>query len=58
MSAAHEWLRDNHDAGQTVCLIGVENTASLRVAEKLGYQAFERCSYRDRDCILFRRPRD
>lgn len=38
MRAALAWLDESVDAPQSCCLIDPENAASIRVAEKLGYQ--------------------
>jgi RimJ/RimL family protein N-acetyltransferase len=45
------------DAGATICLIHVENQASMRVAAKLGFRMFRRCDYRGYPAgLLSRRP--
>ena len=36
VQAAHDWF-DRVIAGRTVCMITPENTASLRIADALGY---------------------
>ena len=42
-------------AERSVCLIHVDNAASRRVADKLGYKAFAECTYRGYDALLFER---
>ena len=41
--------------GRTVCLIHPENAASIRLAEKFGYEEVRRTMYKNRDAILFSR---
>jgi len=55
--AAHRWFDARGGAERTVCTIAPENSASLRVAEKLGYQAFGQSEYNDEAVILFARKR-
>ena len=55
MMAALAWTETHLGAERSVCLIHTDNTASLRVAEKLGYKAFAECQYRGYDAILFER---
>lgn len=40
----------------TVCIIGPENTASIRVATKCGYAEVLRTTYKNEPTILFKRP--
>jgi RimJ/RimL family protein N-acetyltransferase len=42
-------------APRTVCIINPENRASIRVAEKCGFQEQARPSYKDHTTILFQR---
>jgi RimJ/RimL family protein N-acetyltransferase len=42
---------------RTVCIINPENTASLRVAAKLGYRELARGDYKGADVIAFERDR-
>ncbi|MBS1152390.1 MAG: GCN5-like N-acetyltransferase [Myxococcaceae bacterium] len=47
---------DQHFPGQrTVCLISPGNKASIRVAEKCGYQEYERTTYKGELTLLFQR---
>ncbi len=55
--AALEWTEKRFAIARTVCLIHVENAASIRVAEKLGYTPFGERTYRGYSAILFERPR-
>jgi len=54
--AALEWGDANLNAPRTVCLISVENTPSIRVAEKCGYREFERTLFNDNPTLFFERP--
>lgn len=55
--AAHRWFDARGVAQRTVCTIAPENSASLRVADKLGYQAFGQSEYNGEAVILFARSR-
>jgi RimJ/RimL family protein N-acetyltransferase len=46
VKAAHDWLTSRKACRRTVCLIHPDNSASIRVAERLGYRAFGQCEYR------------
>ncbi len=54
-AAALEWIEARFGIRRTVCLIHVENIASIRVAEKLGYVPFGACTYRGYSAITFER---
>lgn len=56
-AAALEWTEGRFGIRRTVCLIHVENLASIRVAEKLGYTPFGECTYRGYSAITFERRR-
>ena len=53
--AALDWYHDTFPARRTVCMISPENTASLRVAEKVGYHEFAHTQYKGDPVILFER---
>jgi len=53
--AVHEWFFERRDKGRTVCLIDAENTASVRLGERLGYRAFDEAAYRGKPLTLFER---
>ena len=55
MAAALAWVEQRLGAERSVCLIHVDNAASHRVADKLGYKAFAECTYRGYDALLFER---
>ena len=55
VGAAVAWGDGHFGAVRTVCLIGPDNVASIRVAEKCGYLEFERAAYKGQPTILFRR---
>ncbi len=42
-------------SARTVCLIGPENLASIRVAEKCGYREFQRTTFKGQPTLLFER---
>jgi len=42
---------------RTVCMIAPENMASISLAQKCGYQAFARATYKSRPSLLFERGR-
>lgn len=42
---------------RTVCLIHPDNAASLRLAERNGFNAFERTTFKDAPTVLFERRR-
>ena len=58
MNAALAWIEERLGAERTVCLIHVDNEASLRVADKLGYRQFGAHTYRGYDALMFERCRD
>ncbi len=49
------WGEAHFEGGRTVCLIHPENTASIRLAGKFGYEEVRRTVYKERDAILFSR---
>ena len=53
--AALAWGESRFPAQRTVCIINPENLASIRVAEKCGYQESQRATYNGRPIILFAR---
>lgn len=55
VAAALQW-GDKHFAGKTTtCIISPENTASIRVAEKVGYREFCRADFKGAATIQYRR---
>jgi RimJ/RimL family protein N-acetyltransferase len=48
---------DEHFTGKTACMIDPGNAASLRVAEKCGYQVWTHTTYHGHPTILHQRPR-
>jgi RimJ/RimL family protein N-acetyltransferase len=56
-AAALQWIEARRGVERTVCLIHVENLASIRVAEKLGYTPFGACTYRGYEGLTFERRR-
>ncbi|HET7923721.1 MAG TPA: GNAT family N-acetyltransferase [Rhodanobacteraceae bacterium] len=53
--AALHWLEGAHGPQRTACIIGVENRASLRVAEKCGYREFARTEYKGSAVVMLER---
>lgn len=53
--AALAWADAHFSEPRTVCLIDVENVASLRLAAKCGYHEFSRTSYKGTAVVLLQR---
>ncbi|QOY91270.1 GNAT family N-acetyltransferase [Paludibaculum fermentans] len=53
--AALEWSDVHLKAGRTVCLINPENAASVRVAEKCGFQEYCRTTYKGHATVMYER---
>ncbi len=57
VQAVLAWAEGRFGAGvRTVCMIDPQNTASIRVAEHLGYRAFAHAIYKDAPTVLYQRP--
>jgi RimJ/RimL family protein N-acetyltransferase len=54
--AALAWGDASFGARRTSCVIAPENTASIRVAEKCGYQPWMETQYHGQPALLFVRP--
>lgn len=54
-AAAHQWLDRKFQPQKSVCIIGPDNTPSIRLAEKLGYKNAGEGSYRGDTVIIFNR---
>lgn len=55
--AALAWADDVLQAPEVTAIIDAENIASIRVAEKCGFNEKEPATYRDEPILLFRRRR-
>ena len=53
--AAVAWGDSHFGSKTTTCIIGLENAASIRVAEKSGYREFARAQFKGTEVIQFRR---
>jgi RimJ/RimL family protein N-acetyltransferase len=53
--AAVAWGDTRFASARTVCLINADNAASVRVAEKSGYRAFESTSFNGTPTLFFER---
>ncbi len=53
--AAIAWGDEHFGKVRTACLIHPDNRASLRVAEKCGYRAYERATYKEHEVIMLAR---
>jgi RimJ/RimL family protein N-acetyltransferase len=53
--AAVAWGEKQFGSARTVCLIHPANIASIRVAEKCGYQELQRTTYKRQPAIIFSR---
>ena len=56
MAAITAWYDARRIAPRAVCMIDPANTASIKVAQRLGFTEFGRTTYRDTPVILFERP--
>jgi RimJ/RimL family protein N-acetyltransferase len=56
VNAALAWGDAHFGARRTVCLIDVDNVASMRVAEKCGYRELVRTAYKGQPAVIFERP--
>jgi RimJ/RimL family protein N-acetyltransferase len=54
-TAAHRWFEDNHGTQRTVCIIDPPNTASIRLAGKLGYRLIDERPFREATVLAFER---
>ena len=54
-AVALEWADRNLADGEIVAIIDADNHASIRVAEKLGFDRREAAVYRDEPILIFRR---
>jgi RimJ/RimL family protein N-acetyltransferase len=57
MSVVLDWADAHLSVDCTGCIINPENTASLRVAAKLGYEEAERPDFQGERIVLLHRPR-
>ncbi|MXP40647.1 GNAT family N-acetyltransferase [Altererythrobacter soli] len=55
MICARDWM-DTHHPGRQSCFIDVENTASIRLAKVLGFEAVSEHEYNSSKVTLFERP--
>lgn len=55
VQAVVAWGDAHFGAARTVCMIDPDNVASIRVAQKCGYQEFARTSFNDRATLFFER---
>lgn len=51
--AASDWGRVHLRSSRTVCMIHPDNLASIRVAEKCGFEEFARTTYKGQPTVLF-----
>ena len=56
MAAALTWLDQRFDHPDTFCIIGSENKASLKLADRLGYQFLKNTVYKESQIDLLVRP--
>ncbi len=49
------WGDQRFGRARTVCIIHPDNLASIRVAEKCGYQELQRTAYKEHEVILMER---
>ena len=53
--AALAWGERHFQTKETVCIIDSDNVASLRVAQKFGYQEAARTTYKEQPVVIFTR---
>jgi len=53
--AIQGWITDALDPDRTVCMIDEGNVASIKVAQKCGYEEWTRATFRTQPVILFER---
>ena len=51
------WFDARGEEGRTVCMIHATNTASIRIADRLGFQRFDQAIHRGNPVLLFERIR-
>lgn len=56
LNAILHWGDGHFSNPRTVCMIGPDNAASLRVAEKCGYREWVQTHYKGQPATLFERP--
>ena len=56
IAAALGWNDRRTGGGRTVCMIGPDNAASIRLAERAGYRSFARSRFNGAPTLLFERP--
>lgn len=52
--AAHDWL-DTHMPSRSTCIINPDNTASVKVAVRIGYERFSQAELGDSTVLMFQR---
>ena len=57
LGAVVSWGDQNFQSAKTVCIIDPGNLASIRVAQKCGYQELQRTTYKGDPTIIFSRNR-
>ena len=57
VNAALAWMDEKFRAKTTACIIGPENAASIRLAQKAGYREYCRSEYKGSQVVQFRRQR-
>ena len=57
VQAALDWTDAYRLEPRTVCMISPENTASVKLAERLGYRPYAEADYQNSTVTLFERPR-
>jgi RimJ/RimL family protein N-acetyltransferase len=55
VQAIHDWGRTHFEARRSACIIHPENSASLRLAQKIGYSETLQTTYRNSPMVLLHR---
>ena len=57
VGAALTWADRHFDGDRTVCIVSEKNTASIRVADKVGFTEYARSNYHTKPIVFFQRFR-
>ncbi len=55
MAAVHLWMSADRHVPRTVCIINRENTPSIKLAQRQGYQPFGEVEYKTSPCLMLAR---
>lgn len=55
MTACMDWMDTHHPGRRTICMIEPENTASLKLAARLGYRVYDEADFEGLPVLLLER---